>query len=63
MEIKLDVYRAVGKKLPKELFDMVLRFTLLAEEVPLKPGVFDQFGKAVIKCYLDTFEVSRSELI
>jgi hypothetical protein len=40
METKLSICRAVGGKLPKELFDMILRYALLAQEVPQEPGVF-----------------------
>jgi hypothetical protein len=64
IDIKLNVYRAAGRELPKELVDIVLRYALLAEKISEEPGVFDRLGKGVIECGPDyTFEISRSELL
>jgi hypothetical protein len=64
MDIKLNVYRAAGRKLQNELVDIVLKYALLAEKISEEPGVFDPLGKAVVQCEPDyTFEVSRRELL
>ncbi|KAF2115942.1 hypothetical protein BDV96DRAFT_599482 [Lophiotrema nucula] len=40
-EIHLNVLRVVGRRLPKELADIVIDYALLAEEVPEDPNVLD----------------------
>jgi hypothetical protein len=42
---KLNVYRVVSKKFPKELADRVLRYVLYSQRLPEEPGIFDQSGK------------------
>jgi hypothetical protein len=61
-ETKLNVYRVVGRKLPKELADIILRYVLLSQGQPEEPGLFDQSGKAVVHCEDASIEVLRTEL-
>ena len=61
-ETKLNVYRAVGKKLPKELADMILKLVLSSQGQPNEPGIFDRDGKAVIQCG-EAVELRRTELL
>jgi hypothetical protein len=62
-ETKLNVYRVVGRILPKELADMILRYVLLSQGQPEEPGIFDQSGKAVLHCEDACTEVLRTELV
>lgn len=62
IETKLNVYRAVGKKLPKELADMILKLVLSSQGQPNEPGIFDRDGKAVIHCG-EAVELRRTELL
>jgi hypothetical protein len=50
VEIKVNVYRAVGKHLPKELADLVFQHTLVAEEVPHHPRRISHSSKASFRC-------------
>lgn len=62
-ETKLSVYRVVGKKLPRELADMVLRYVLHSQGLPEEPGIFDRSGKAVIKCGKASIGTSRTGIL
>jgi hypothetical protein len=62
-ETKLNVYRVVGKKLPRELADIVLKYTLHGRGQPEEPGIFDRSGKAVIECGEASVRISRAELL
>jgi hypothetical protein len=48
-EIKVNVYRAVGKRLPKELTDHVFACALQAEQIPMDPRMIME-GKGRVIC-------------
>lgn len=48
-EIKVNVYRAVGKRLPKELTDHVFACALQAEQIPQDPRIV-KGGEAKVFC-------------
>jgi hypothetical protein len=49
-EIKVNIYRAVGRKLPRELTDMVFQCPLAAEEIPQDPWLFKGQAEVHIPC-------------
>jgi hypothetical protein len=49
-EIKVNIYRAVGRKLPRELTDIVFQWPLTAEEITQDPWLFKGQADVPIPC-------------